>query len=118
MQSFWKGFWASLRAKNACKKLCTVWNYTIIEDKKNLFILYLFGVSIFLKKIDTPKLRIFCLDLYQLLLITSAMSLPGALLSAQPFTPSWLTLANFLNVMAATLSVSSLRAAWRPITSL
>ena len=29
------------------------------RDKKNLFILYLFGVSIFLKKIDTPKLRIF-----------------------------------------------------------
>ena len=62
------------------------------RDKKNLFILYLFGVSIFLKKIDTPKLRIFCIDLYQLLLITSAMSLPGALISAQPFTPSSLTL--------------------------
>ena len=33
------------------------------------------------KKLDMPKLRIFCLDLYQLvlILITSAMSLPGVL---------------------------------------
>ena len=42
-----------------------------------------------------PKLRIFYLNLYQLLLITSAVSLPGGLRSDQPSTPSWITFGNF-----------------------